>query len=207
MWESFETNVLDIWLAGGWLMLPLFLLGLLIYYTIFEILVYLRQHNYYKADPSQWEHWIERPEEAEEGRLTDVLLYAQFEVDSAADVRGRMDEIRNAHLPRLDSRIKFGSILVSTAPLAGLLGTVTGMLATFAGLAISSGGNTIDLVAGGISEALITTQTGLVLAIPGYVLIGNAKRKRDELAMFFNQVEILTLKEISAREEAGRLVS
>ena len=197
MWESFEDNVLSIWVAGGWLMLPLFILGLLIYYTIFEILVYLRRHNFAQANPDQWAHWVELPDQAEEGDLGDVILYAQFEADSPEDVRDRMDEVRNAHLPRLDGRIKFASIMVGTAPLAGLLGTVTGMLSTFAGLAISSGGNTIDLVAGGISEALITTQTGLVLAIPGYVLINAAKRQRDQMAMFFNQVEILTLKRFS----------
>lgn len=61
-------------------------------------------------------------------------------------------------------------ILVTTAPLLGLLGTVTGMLATFQGLN-QGNGDTFDLVAAGISEAMITTETGLVIAIPASILI------------------------------------
>jgi biopolymer transport protein ExbB len=191
----FQENVLKIWLDGGWLMIPLAILGLLTYGTIFEVLVYLTRYNFAKRNRNEWEHWIERPDDAS-GELGEVIQYSQYEVKSMADVRNRMDEIRHAHLPSVNRRLMFASILVSTAPLTGLLGTVTGMLATFAGLAVSSGGNTIDLVAGGISEALITTQTGLVLAIPGYVLINTAKRKRDELAVFFDQVEILTIQRL-----------
>ena len=44
------------------------------------------------------------------------------------------------------------------------------MLAAFLGLSVSYGGNSLDLVAGGISKALITTQTGLMLAIPMFFL-------------------------------------
>jgi len=56
--------------------------------------------------------------------------------------------------------------LVAAAPLLGLLGTVMGMVATFNGVAAGSS-ETAGLVAGGISQALITTQVGLVAALPG----------------------------------------
>lgn len=195
MEEFFRENVLKIWIDGGWLMLPLAILGLITYGTIFEVIVYLRRYNFAQRDRDEWEHWIDRPEDAS-GELGEVIQYTQHDIKSMDDVRARMNEIRHAHLPSVNRRLMFASILVSTAPLTGLLGTVTGMLSTFAGLAVSGGGNTIDLVAGGISEALITTQTGLVLAIPGYVLINTAKRKRDELATFFDQVEILTIQRL-----------
>ena len=94
-------------------------------------------------------------------------------------------------------------MLVSTAPLTGLLGTVTGMLSTFAGLGASSGNNTIDLVAGGISEALITTQTGLVLAIPGYILIHLTRRKRDRLSIFLNKLEITAIQSLERKASQG----
>ena len=73
------------------------------------------------------------------------------------------------------------------------------MLSTFGGLAVSSGGNTVAMVAGGISEALITTQTGLVLAIPGYILLSVAKRKRSQMDAFYTKVEIMTLKRVERR--------
>jgi biopolymer transport protein ExbB len=57
-------------------------------------------------------------------------------------------------------------VLAAMAPLMGLLGTVTGMITTFDILAIFGTGN-VKAMAGGISESLITTQTGLIVAIPG----------------------------------------
>ena len=68
-----------------------------------------------------------------------------------------------------------------------------GMLTTFKGLSTSSGGKTIDFVAGGISEALITTQTGLIIAIPAYVMINRIVSQRDQLEIFFTTLEILTM--------------
>jgi len=61
----------------------------------------------------------------------------------------------------------------------GLLGTVTGMIATFDSIAIFGTGNT-RAMAGGISEALITTQTGLLVAIPG-VYMKNFLVRRSEI--------------------------
>ncbi len=58
------------------------------------------------------------------------------------------------------------ALLASIAPLLGLLGTVGGMIKTFMVIAEFGTGNAKEL-AGGISEALLTTQTGLVVAVPG----------------------------------------
>ncbi|MCD8482239.1 MAG: MotA/TolQ/ExbB proton channel family protein [Verrucomicrobia bacterium] len=63
------------------------------------------------------------------------------------------------------------------------------MLKTFDGIAISAGASTAGLVAGGIAEALITTETGLVIAIPGYIMITKVKSMRDSLELFFVQLE------------------
>ena len=66
------------------------------------------------------------------------------------------------------------------------------MLATFLGLSVSYGGNSLDLVAGGISEALITTQTGLVLAIPAMFFLVLARSQRRGLNHFLTQLEART---------------
>ena len=55
------------------------------------------------------------------------------------------------------------------SPLIGLLGTVVGMISAFTGLTETSGANP-DLLAAGISQALITTAFGLLIAVPGLVL-------------------------------------
>ena len=72
-------------------------------------------------------------------------------------------------------------------PTAGLLGTVTGMLTTFAALSEGSGGDQTMSVAGGISEALVTTMTGLVIALPGLFFQYVLGRKFAEYRYFLDR--------------------
>ncbi len=78
------------------------------------------------------------------------------------------------------TRKHIGTILVlaAAAPLLGLLGTVTGMISTFDVMAQFGTGNA-RAMASGISEALITTQTGLFIAVPG-LFMGSFLRRRAE---------------------------
>jgi biopolymer transport protein ExbB len=88
--------------------------------------------------------------------------------------RQKISECATFELDRLawvERRLPFIGVLAGAAPLAGLLGTVSGMLATFSGLAASSAATPIDKISRGISEALITTQAGLLLAIPAAFLL------------------------------------
>ena len=179
-------------MAGGWLMVPLAALGLLIYFAIFQLYLQMRKHTFFRMDPDEYGHWIDAPSDAE-GPVAEMIRFTQHGVQNVFQARGRFEELRAAYLPEIKRRILFCSILVGAAPLTGLLGTVMGMLNTFLGLSVSAGGNTIDLVAGGISEALITTQTGLVLAIPAYVLISIVRKQAGELEQFFIRMEILTI--------------
>ena len=78
---------------------------------------------------------------------------------------------RQEALQWVQRRIHFLSIIIKAAPLTGLLGTVVGMLQTFDGLSGRFSGTPIDAVASGISQALISTQLGLMIAIPALFLI------------------------------------
>jgi len=69
--------------------------------------------------------------------------------------------------------------LTAMAPLAGLLGTVTGMIETFDGLATMSLHSGSGGIAGGISAALVSTQMGLAVAIPG-LIAGRMLNRRAE---------------------------
>jgi len=77
--------------------------------------------------------------------------------------------------------------------LFGLLGTVLGMLLTFKAIGIG-GSSTSDIIAKGISEALIATQTGMMVAIPGLLLAYIAKRWRNEYVAFLVRLESITLR-------------
>ena len=89
--------------------------------------------------------------------------YATFELDQMA---------------RVERRLPFLAVLISSAPLLGLLGTVAGMLVTFAGMAAGSDAP-IDTISTGISTALVTTQAGLVIAIPAAFLLALLKRQTE----------------------------
>jgi biopolymer transport protein ExbB len=69
----------------------------------------------------------------------------------------------------LERRLSMLGTIATISPLLGLLGTVVGMITAFTGLTESSGANP-DLLAAGISQALITTAFGLLIAVPGLVL-------------------------------------
>lgn len=63
------------------------------------------------------------------------------------------------------------STMVAAGPLLGLLGTVSGMIRTFESLAEQAGKKTVEGLAGGISEALISTEAGLGVAIPAVLAL------------------------------------
>ncbi len=69
-------------------------------------------------------------------------------------------------------------ILAAVSPLFGLMGTVIGMVTTFDIISIFGTGNA-RAMAGGISQALITTQTGLLVAIPGFYMHNFLLRRTD----------------------------
>ena len=71
-------------------------------------------------------------------------------------------------------------ILLSALPLLGLLGTITGLLTTFRAMASANELNQ-SFVSEGIAEALITTQLGLIMVIPGLLLCSWIRRHYREL--------------------------
>jgi biopolymer transport protein ExbB len=95
-----------------------------------------------------------------------VLL--AWQASSQADpevLERRIDEAVVKEVPRLQRGLSILRILAVMAPLLGLLGTVTGMIQTFQSITLFGTGDP-KLMAGGISQALVTTVLGLVVAIP-----------------------------------------
>ncbi len=83
-------------------------------------------------------------------------------------------------------------IIASISPLIGLLGTVVGMIKVFTALMLEGAGNA-NVLAGGISQALITTAAGLSVAIPALIFHRFFLRRVDELM-------------VTMEQEAGKLV-
>jgi len=95
-------------------------------------------------------------------------VLAVFDAHREEDPEGlvlRLEEQTQKEIPRLHRGLSAIAVLATTAPLLGLLGTVTGMIATFQSIALYGTGDP-RLMSGGISEALVTTALGLAVAIP-----------------------------------------
>lgn len=195
--EASATSIVDetigLWMSGGWLMIPLVLISLFIYWTAFDAYFYFSAHKFYKISKDKLADLVNNPLRAD-GELKNIIEYSQDPaVKTTSDVRARFEEIHNNYLSRIDRQRKFLFILIGVAPLMGLLGTVTGMLSTFRGLSSGNGTETVDLIAGGISEALITTQTGLIIAIPAYIIAFLVMKRRNEMESCLTAVETLTV--------------
>lgn len=96
------------------------------------------------------------------------------------------------HAGHVEKGIATIIVLAATAPLLGLLGTVTGMVDTFDVIAKFGTGNARGLAAG-ISQALITTQSGLIVAVPGMMAGGflyrRASKLKARMELFLGDVE------------------
>lgn len=109
--------------------------------------------------------------------VNDMLVKA---VDHAGRDKEAIEEVMYETLldtqPRLEKYLPLIAITAATAPLLGLLGTVTGMIHTFKLITLFGTGDAKSL-SSGISEALVTTEFGLIVAIPALILHALLSRK------------------------------
>jgi biopolymer transport protein ExbB len=101
-----------------------------------------------------------------------------------------IEERARIELPQLESHLTVLSVGAMIAPLMGLLGTVTGMIRSFTVMASAAGGAKPDELAGGISEALITTATGLIVAIPILVIYNAVKSSVENYVLLVEEASI-----------------
>jgi biopolymer transport protein ExbB len=81
------------------------------------------------------------------------------------------------------------SAMIAAAPLLGLLGTVSGMVKTFESISSRTGEKSMEGLARGISEVLIATQSGLMVALPALVFVYLAHREVRRLVGQVNRLE------------------
>ncbi len=171
------TAALAFLAAGGPILWLLLLLGGALGFSVTLRALLLRRGT---ADPL--ERLLDRPPPGREG-----VLVAAAEILGQPQRGPRDDVARRNSLSRLDAGLgrfrRTVRTLNATAPMLGLLGTVSGMVQTFSALGTEDASTG---VAAGIAEALLTTEVGLALAIPGLFfgtwLDRREERLRQELA-------------------------
>ncbi len=180
------------WTTGGWVMGAMVALSLVMYVNAAHLLMTAYRRGLTKATDDILRNWVAQPASAP-ASVRELVRYTQDEVHSVKDIEGRFREVEATQVSDLDRRVAFLNVLVISAPLFGLLGTVLGMLLTFKAIGIG-GSSASEIIAKGISEALVATQTGMMIAIPGLVMANIAKRWRNEYVAFLARLESITLR-------------
>lgn len=154
---------------------PLFALAAYLYYAAFMLLFKLLKFHAACRDSRA----IKR----------NLLVFFNAETIEGAVGRGeaikpRFDAVRREILPSVERSLSMIKILAGTAPLLGLLGTVSGMA-----FALSEIGSDSNGVAEGVSRALITTQCGLSIALPAFVLAMFCSMLRQKILVNLSRCE------------------
>lgn len=206
------ADTLVIWNSGGWAMYGIALIALLMFTVGMHVHLRLRATGFSRVSESTWRRWLQNPRERR-GPVGALLDYLTSGI-SVKEAHTFFEQLQHSETRPYVRDLRLMKVCVSASPLVGLLGTVWGMLATFGALAgPSSGDQTMGLIAAGISTALVTTETGLVIAIPGlffqYQLARGVARYRGFLAQLQSaciQHIHRTERQAAARREALRLI-
>ena len=100
--------------------------------------------------------------------------------------RLKLSEAVLKEIPKIESGLTLMKIIATVAPLLGLLGTVTGMIVTFQAITIFGAGDP-KAMASGISQALVTTVEGLVVAIPIVLLFTIVNGRAQRIIHILNE--------------------
>jgi len=191
--------VLEIILAGGWLMAPLILCSILSLTIIAERLWTLRRSKVVpKGIGEQVKDWAARHELdrrhieqlREDSALGRVLAGALINRHRSRELIKEAVEDTGRHVVHeLERFLNTLGTIAGISPLLGLLGTVIGMIKVFSAIMAHGVGNANEL-AGGISEALITTAAGLTVAIPSFFFYRYFKGQVEEYVVSMEEQAI-----------------
>ncbi len=198
--------------AGGWLMVPILLCSVIAAAICVERFWTLRTAQIVPRNllAQVWD-WIKN-NDMDNRKLRELRLGSPLGQILAAGItnhrRGReqmkeaIEEVANHVVHEMERYLNTLGTVAAIAPLLGLLGTVIGMIKVFTSIKLEGTGNAAVL-AGGISEALITTAAGLTVAIPSLFFYRFFQRRVDELVISMEQ-EALKLVEVLNSDRTER---
>ena len=171
--------LIDLVQRGGWVMYPLIAASLVVVALTLERLWVIRRERVMPRsflvsisgllDRRQYDQvdFLSRGEESAAARL--VALALKMGGRRRSLFKDSLEEAGRREAQNLTAHLGVLSLVAALSPLLGLLGTVSGMINAFNSIAAEGIGNP-GLLAGGISEALLTTAAGLCVAIPTLVV-------------------------------------
>ncbi len=192
------VNAYEYLRPGGPVMIPLILVSFWMWALIIERILYFRRMDRDDVDLRQAVQVLNGkrlPETLRGLRIRVVMNFLKERTGNRKLDRGILDLCTMRERPHIRRSLTVVAILSAVAPLFGLLGTVTGMMTTFDVIALFGTGNA-RAMAGGISEALITTQSGLIVAIPGVFMSGFLMRRADRLEKGLDELTMILRRNI-----------
>jgi biopolymer transport protein ExbB len=192
--------VFEIIVAGGWMMLPIILCSVAV--------IAITVERYWSLNPSKiaprnllaqvWS-WIKN-NQIDAARLRELKQSSPLGQILAAGLsnsrHGRevmkdsIQESANQVIHQLEKYVGLLGTIAAIAPLLGLLGTVFGMIKVFSAIMLEGGSGNTAALAGGISEALITTAAGLGVAIPAMIFHRFFLRRIDSIVVTMEEESV-----------------
>jgi biopolymer transport protein ExbB len=204
--------VLELIEAGGWLMIPILACSVIALAIIAERLRALRRPRVAPEDLviEVWqatkagelsEHNIEQ---IRSGSALGRILAAGLSNRHLDRVRAKeaIEEVGRSVVHELERYLTTLGTIASITPLLGLLGTVIGMIKVFAVITTQGVGDP-SVLAGGISEALITTATGITVAIPSLFFYRLLRGRVDTLVITMEQEALKMLEALRLEGQLG----
>jgi biopolymer transport protein ExbB len=206
--------MLEIVRAGGWLMLPIIGCSIIAAGIVLERLWTLQPKRVLPANlAGQVREWIKQdkldPKHLQRlhqssplGQMLAVGLANRHQPREL--IKENIEDTGRHVVHELERYLTPLGTVAAISPLLGLLGTVSGMIKVFAAITANGVGNP-GVLAGGISEALITTAAGLIVAIPTLICYRMLRAKVDGLVVQMEKVTINFLETVVAHQNAAAL--
>ncbi len=199
--------------AGGWLMIPIILCSVVALAIVGERFWTLQRK---RVAPrylvAQIWHWYKNGQ-LDEAHLTALRTSSPLGRVLAAGLANRthsrmimkesIEETGRHVVMELERFLNTLGTIAAVSPLLGLLGTVFGMIKVFAAISLHGVGNSAYL-AGGISQALITTAAGLSVAIPSMMFYRYFRGKVDELVVKMEEESLKVVEVMQGEREVER---
>ena len=131
------------------------------------------------------------------GKLNSI--YSKYSGNNPEDLESQLEDILAKATPPLEKNLSVIKLLAAVAPLLGLLGTVIGMIETFQAITLFGTGDP-KLMAGGISQALVTTMLGLIAAVPLLFVLNILDSRSRAISQIYEEQAIGLLALVSIKK-------
>ena len=211
---GFIQHINEAFKEGGWGMWPILILSIFSFGLIIERMVYLFFRS--SMDKRQFmglmQKLIAQGNVAQAIKvcsgtskpMTRIVQSGLMKVNKAdADVQAAMDEMALKEKPVIEKRTGYLAMIGNVATLAGLLGTITGLIKSFAGVAGVDPSQKATLLAAGISEAMNCTAFGLMVGIISLLAFSILNGKTQSLLDDIDEVSAQVMNLIAGSRQAA----